>query len=257
MLWTRSDTGQAGLWKVDPSAMPGTIPVTSAAYLYSASGVGGPWQATGYQHVSATEGYVLWTRSDTGQAALWKIDPSVGTLIIPVTEYLYSSPRVGSSWQATSYQHVSATEGYLLWTRSDTGQAALWKIDPSFGVALPVTEAAYLYSPSGVGGPWHATGYVISGVNGAGSADSAVAADVQAGLEVLKSGNGAGTIEFGGVTCGPACKAATLPYAARETVAVTAAEGSWFAGWSTADGVAIEINQAQPGETVRAVFERH
>ena len=37
---------------------------------------------------------------------------------------------------------------------------------------------------------------------------------------------------------------------------MTAAEGSWFAGWETADGVAIDILQAQPGDTVHAVFVR-
>jgi hypothetical protein len=260
VLWTRSDTGHAALWKVNPSLMPDIIPVVSGAYLYSDSGVGGPWQATSYQHVSATEGYVLWTRSDTGQAALWKIDPGAVGTIIPVTAYLYSSPKIGGPWQATSYQHVSATEGYVLWTRSDTGQAALWKIDPSAGASsggTPPLDGAYLSAPSGIGGPWRATSYILSGANQAVAADTAVSADVQAGVAVLKSGSGAGTVQFFGAICGPGCEEVALPYAARKQVLATAAAGSWFAGWETADGVAIDILQAQPGETVRAVFEVH
>jgi hypothetical protein len=262
VLWTRNDTGQVALWKINPGAGAGThvIPVSSWAHLYSAAGVGGPWEATSYRHVSATEGYVLWTRADTGQAALWQINPGTGTRIVPVTAYMYSSPSMGDPWRATSYEHVSATEGYLLWTNGDTGQALLWKIDPgagaSFGAAPPDTDTAYLHSPSGIGGPWHAAGYVLAGVNGAGAAQPALAADTQTGVQVLKSGAGAGTIEFGGASCGPACGAALLPYAAREAVVVTAAEGSRFAGWETADGVAIDLLQAQPGETVHAVFDQ-
>jgi len=159
VLWARGDIGQAVLWKVNPTT--GTL--TSSAYLNSSSGMGGPWLATSYEHVNDTTGYVLWTRSDTGQAALWKVDPSAmpGTIPITSSAYLYSSAGVGGPWLATSYEHVNDTTGYVLWTRSDTGQAALWDINPSLstGPAI-IRNSTYLYSSSGVGGPWQATSYV-------------------------------------------------------------------------------------------------
>jgi hypothetical protein len=172
VLWTRSDTGQAALWRVDPNAMPasgtGTIPLTSSAFVRSTSGVGGPWEATSYQYVNPTAGYVLWTRGDTGQAALWKVDPSAmpasGTGVIPLTSsaYLLSTSGVGAHWRATSFEYVDANTAYVLWTRDDTGQAALWKVDPGAMPAsgsgiLPITSSAYIRSTSGVGGPWQAT----------------------------------------------------------------------------------------------------
>jgi hypothetical protein len=170
VLWTRNDTGAAVLWKIDPSQMVGTpavIPLISSSFLYSAAGVGAPWEATGYHHVSATEGYILWTRSDTGQAALWQIDPSAGGKVIPVTQYLYSSPALGAPWKATGYQHVSATEGYILWTRNDTGQGSVWKIDPSsgpsFGRQQPVADTMFLQRAGGLGAPWSANSYVLGG----------------------------------------------------------------------------------------------
>ena len=51
MLWTRSDSGKAALWKIDPSlaaGSPSVIPVDSSAYLHSATGVGTPWEATSF-----------------------------------------------------------------------------------------------------------------------------------------------------------------------------------------------------------------
>jgi len=169
VLWTRSDVGRASLWKVNPALASGTplvIPIESAAYLYSSTGVGAQWQATSYEHVSTGEGYVLWTRSDVGKASLWRINPGeLGTLpVLPVAAaaYLYSATGVGAPWQATSYERVNADEGHVLWTRSDVGRASLWRINPGgLGIlpVLPVVSAAYLYSSAGVGGPWHATSY--------------------------------------------------------------------------------------------------
>jgi hypothetical protein len=51
VLWTRSDTGRAVQWRIDPSAAGGSpkiIPVSDLASLQSTTGVGSPWQATGY-----------------------------------------------------------------------------------------------------------------------------------------------------------------------------------------------------------------
>ena len=60
VLWTRSDTGQAVLWQAGLDAgVDGIIPVTNSKCRYSLSGVGGPWEATGYQHVIAIEGRAL------------------------------------------------------------------------------------------------------------------------------------------------------------------------------------------------------
>jgi hypothetical protein len=168
VLWTRSDTGQAALWKVNPSSMStGTIAGVGSAYLHSSTGVGGPWQATSYEHVDATTGYVLWTRSDTGQATLWKVNPSSissGTLPCLSSAFLYSSTGVGASWLATSYQRMSDATGYVLWTRSDTGQAALWRVNPASitNGTIPIVGSFYVGSSSGVGAPWQAGSYLHS-----------------------------------------------------------------------------------------------
>ena len=81
--------------------------------------------------------------------------------IIPVTSSMELSPPSadGAPWQATDYWHVDASTGYLLWTRSDTGQTELWKVDPGLDGAITVVGSADLTSPSGAGGPWHATDY--------------------------------------------------------------------------------------------------
>jgi glucose/arabinose dehydrogenase len=110
---------------------------------------------------------VLWTRSDSGSAALWEINPSQPTSPSQVNRgwFLYSPSGVGAPWQATSYTHVSSTEGYVLWTRSDNGSAALWQIDPSLPPGpSQVKRGWFLYSPSGVGAPWQATSISIPGV---------------------------------------------------------------------------------------------
>jgi hypothetical protein len=170
-LWTRSDTGRAVLWKLDPSAAGGTpaaIPIVQTASVFSTTGVGSPWQATSYSQVSPSEAYVLWSRADTGRAVLWRIDPSAATAtspVIPVVESLAigSAAGAGAPWLATAYAHVSATEAYVLWSRADTGRAVLWKIDPSATSGTPaairVVEIANIQSTSGVGAPWQATGY--------------------------------------------------------------------------------------------------
>lgn len=164
VLWTRSDTGQAELWTIDPA----TGSKLKSASLQSETGIGGPWQATSYYHVNSTEGYVLWTRSDLGKASLWRIDPSkLETLsVIPAetTAYLFSESGVGAPWEATSYHHVSATEGYVLWTRSDIGKANLWQIDPSLPTGpSQLKRSQSLYSAAGVGAPWQATSYTHMG----------------------------------------------------------------------------------------------
>ena len=167
VLWTRGDIGKANLWQIDPSLPTGPAQLKRVVSLYSAAGVGAPWQATSYAHVSGTEGYVLWTRSDIGKANLWQIDPSLptGPAQLKRVVSLYSAAGVGAPWQATSYTHVSATEGYVLWTRSDIGKANLWQIDPSLPTGpAQLKRVVPLYSAGGVGAPWQAAGYAIPGV---------------------------------------------------------------------------------------------
>ena len=55
VVWTRSDTGQAALWEIDPSLPTGPGQRKRSVYLHSSSGVGGPWQATGFVHSELIE----------------------------------------------------------------------------------------------------------------------------------------------------------------------------------------------------------
>jgi hypothetical protein len=158
VLWTRGDTGQAVLSEVDSSEISGTLPSSASAYVHSASGVGAPWRATSFAQVDASTGYVLWTRSDTGEAELWKVDPSVAGTVTILGSAALPGPS-GGPWQATDYAHVDATTGFVLWTRSDTGESELWQVDPSLAGTIPVLGSAALSSPSGSGGPWQATDY--------------------------------------------------------------------------------------------------
>jgi glutamine amidotransferase-like uncharacterized protein len=164
VLWTNGASGRAVLWQIDPSLPTGPAQLKRVVSLYTTSGIGAQWQATSYARVSDTDAYVLWTRSDSGRAVLWQIDPSLptGPAQLKRAVSIYSAAGIGAPWQATAYTHVSATEAYVLWTRSDTGVGKLWQIDPS----LPVGPAQrkremYLYSTAGIGGPWQATGLAL------------------------------------------------------------------------------------------------
>ena len=54
---------------------------------------------------------------------------SVQSKGIDLSNYLsYGSSGVGKQWQATCYTPLDSGTGYVLWSRSDTGQAALWKV---------------------------------------------------------------------------------------------------------------------------------
>jgi hypothetical protein len=115
VLWTRSDNGRGVIWKVNPSAASGIPPVIpleagNSANLYSAAGVGAPWQATSFEYVDAGTAYVLWTRSDNGRGVIWKIDPGAAAgnpLVIPLaagnSADLYSKSGIGARWEAQSY----------------------------------------------------------------------------------------------------------------------------------------------------------
>jgi hypothetical protein len=153
VLWSRSDTGQAALWELDPT----TSAVVKGTWLHSSSGVGAPWQATAYTQLDATTGYVLWSRSDTGRAVLWKVNSETGAIVSSAS--LASRTGVGGPWLATGYTQVDDTTGYVLWTRSDSGRGVLWKVDPSVPDVIPVVSSANLYSASGVGAGWQATKY--------------------------------------------------------------------------------------------------
>ena len=123
-------------------------------YLNGGQGIGSPWQATSYAHLSASSGKVLWTRNDTGQAALWTINPDTGAVGSAV--YVNGGVGIGAPWQAASYTQVSDSVGFVLWTRSDTGVAALWQVNPVTGA---VASGVYVNGGIGIGGPWQATSY--------------------------------------------------------------------------------------------------
>jgi hypothetical protein len=146
-LWSRSDTGQATLWEVDPD--------TGALQKYiwiSATGAGANWLATSYKRVSDTEGYVLWTSSAQGQATLWKINPATGGL----SSWAYiSAPGVGANWQASSFDYVDPATGYVLWSNGVTGQTTLWQINPATGL---MNSWAFV-SQTGVGANWLASSF--------------------------------------------------------------------------------------------------
>ncbi|MBI5510577.1 MAG: hypothetical protein HY903_17610 [Deltaproteobacteria bacterium] len=162
VLWTRSDLGVAALWTVAAGTAVSPLPMTASAFVNNNTGVGAAWQATSYEEVDEHTAYVLWTRSDTGRAALWKIDPASGDDPIRViaSADLGAATGIGANWQATSYHHGNATTGYVLWSRRDTGQAALWKVDPSkmTGV-MTATASSVLHNTAGVGAGWLATSY--------------------------------------------------------------------------------------------------
>ena len=145
VLWTRSDIGKAEPLEDQSERRhrPRRHPPRRAGRACTRPpGSGGPWQATSYQHVSATEGYVLWTRARHREGQPLEDRPEQrrrAPTSQSLTKWasLYSDvrrrrPLGGHQLSSTS----SATEGYVLWTRSDTGQAALWKIDPSVGRRL-------------------------------------------------------------------------------------------------------------------------
>ena len=68
---------------------------------------GNSWTEKDFTIVPAS--YVLWTRSDTGLAALWKVDPGTGAVVRGI--YVNGGQGIGAPWQATSYAHLSATSG--------------------------------------------------------------------------------------------------------------------------------------------------
>jgi hypothetical protein len=150
VLWTRGADGLAAIWKVDPVSGA----VANAVYLNGGQGIGSPWQATSYAPLGASSGKVLWTRNDTGQAALWTINPDTGAVGSAV--YVNGGVGIGAPWQAASYTQVSDSVGFVLWTRSDTGVAALWQVNPVTGA---VASGVYVNGGIGIGSPWQATSY--------------------------------------------------------------------------------------------------
>ncbi len=53
------------------------------------------------------------------------------------------------------------TEGYLIWTKSATGQAAVWRVNPNDGSFL---GGSLIGPAAGVGGGWEVTRFVPSAV---------------------------------------------------------------------------------------------
>ena len=88
-----------------------------------------------------TQGYLLWTKSTTGQGAIWRVNPNDG--ILDGGFYLGPSTGLGGGWEVTRFIPVSPTLGYVLFTRSATGQAAIWTIDPSTGTLTGVTPLSW------------------------------------------------------------------------------------------------------------------
>ena len=90
---------------------------TSYDILVRATDEGGLWVDVPFTIEILPASYVLWTRGDSGKAALWKFDPSQAAgspSVIPLdsSSYLHSAAGIGAGWLATSYQQVSTTEGY-------------------------------------------------------------------------------------------------------------------------------------------------
>ena len=104
---------------------------------------------------TSTLGYLLLTKSSTGQAALWTVNPADGSVISGV--WIGSSNGIGGGWQATKYTPISATMGYVLWTKSSTGQTATWTINPTDG---SVISGGWVGTSTGLGGGWQATDFM-------------------------------------------------------------------------------------------------
>jgi hypothetical protein len=150
VLWANSSTGQAIRWAVDPvtGAMMGW------GWISTPSGIGAGWVASSYERVDATTDYVLWTKSSTGQAIRWKVDPA--TAAISSWDWISPKPGVGAGWQASSYQRGDAATDFVLWTNGSTGQTIRWNVDPGTGAT---SSWSWISAPSGVSGGWLATSY--------------------------------------------------------------------------------------------------
>ncbi len=75
---------------------------------------------------------------------------------------------------------------------------------------------------------------------------------------IRKEGSGAGTIQAGGQVCRPDCSELSLSSSANIAVVLEALPGedSICVWWETGHGIVLDsVYQAQPGETVIAVFE--
>ena len=112
LLW-RDATGQACIWKIDPTG------AHTILHLFPAI-VG--WTPLNYSRDAAGNGYLLW-KDTTGKACIWKIDPTGGHTI------LHLFPAI-SGWTPISYSMGADGNGYLFW-RDATGKVCIWKIDPT------------------------------------------------------------------------------------------------------------------------------
>jgi hypothetical protein len=154
VLWTKTETGQAVRWKVDPA----TAEMTDWDWISPPSGVGGGWFASSYVRVDAATDYVLWTNASTGQATRWKVDPA--TAEITGWDWVSAPSGAGVGWQARSYAREDVTTDYVLWANSATGQALRWAVNP---VSAAMTSWYWVSPPAGVGAGWLASSYLGGG----------------------------------------------------------------------------------------------
>jgi hypothetical protein len=148
VLWTSTALGQQWLSVVDLSPLSESQPWRSVDLPQMKSARIGPvgatvgWKALSLSYVSDSEAYVLLSKTSSGQAALWKIDPRAidstdGVIPIISSSFLYSVQGIGAGWEATSYAHVNNSKGYVLWSKVSTGDTALWTINPSAATGSP------------------------------------------------------------------------------------------------------------------------
>jgi hypothetical protein len=250
LLWTRD--GSAHLWKFNSSG--GWAGATGFGY---SSG----WTATSYQRNSDGSAQLLWTRN--GSAHLWKFNSSGGWA--GATGFGYSG------WIATSYQNCTnsltaalQTFGIMLnYTADWTETGYIDRINSSD--SLPETPTRII-NFSDI--PRDIPGEFVQNSDGT-VKEVNFAQPIQEDFEIYneleipyviirKAGFGSGTVTANGLSCGKKCMELIIPYHqdTMKTLKVIPDADSYFAGWMTPEGFPFEdIGNAQPGETVIAVFD--
>lgn len=235
LIWTNPTYGYGSLWIFNPSGgFTGAITYT----------VSPGWTAESYFQQSDGAQFLLWTNSDSGYGSIWYFNSS-GNFTGAVTY------QVSAGWRATSYHRNSDYSVNLLWTNAASGYGSVWTFNNSgnFTGAVTYTVAA----------GWTAESF-FGESTAAGKAMGAAELFVPSAVMIVqKSGSGRGKISAGDQMCDESCQELVLPYVEGEkaNLTVTPENGSYFAGWQTADGVALEnIYYANPGDTVYAIFNQ-
>ena len=90
-----------------------------------------------------------------------------GTYLVQAEAACATHPTVGSFSPAVEVsiaeKGTASPASYVLWTHSDSGKAALWKLDPGLASGspsvIPLENSSYLYSANGIGAGWQATSH--------------------------------------------------------------------------------------------------